>query len=58
MGIMQLFGKEKNNKMTPEMEAGYRPAPEWWPDLTQYLVSIDCCMVKVWGGFHEDRNGV
>ncbi len=36
MGIMKLFGKEKNKKRSPEMEAGYRPEPEWWPDLTQY----------------------
>ena len=33
---MGLFKKEKSSeKLTPDM-AGYRPEPEWWPDLTEY----------------------
>ena len=33
---MGLFNKAKNSKkLTPDM-AGYRPEPEWWPDLTEY----------------------
>lgn len=32
---MGLFKKKSGEKLTPDM-AGYRPAQEWWPDLTAY----------------------
>ncbi len=36
---MGLFKKESSKKPTPDM-AGYRPAKEWWPDLTAYRKAI------------------
>lgn len=36
---MEPLEKQNNQKLTPDM-AGYRPAQEWWPDLTAYRKAI------------------